>query len=143
MLHAHWLKNFCPSRFAKKNFCRWVIAVIVPCSLVGRAAAADWPQWQGPDRNAISKQTGLLQQWPEGGPPLAWKIDGVGTGYSAPSISRCRMFGMSHRGDQEIVWARSEADGSEIWATPIGPAHNEGVPQGREGTGCTPTVDGE
>ena len=35
------------------------------------AAAADWPQWQGPDRNAVSKESGLLQEWPEGGPTLS------------------------------------------------------------------------
>lgn len=37
----------------------------------------DWPQWQGPDRDAISKETGLLQEWPEGGAPLAWRINGL------------------------------------------------------------------
>src|SRR5687767_10489735 len=51
------------------------------------AWSADWPQWQGPDRNAISKETGLLQEWPEDGPSLAWRIKGLGGGYSAPSIA--------------------------------------------------------
>src|SRR2546430_12725832 len=37
------------------------------------ASGADWPQWQGPDRNAISKESGLLKEWPKDGPPLAWK----------------------------------------------------------------------
>ena len=44
------------------------------------AAAADWPQWQGPDRNAISQETGFLQAWTPEGPPLAWKVDGLGLG---------------------------------------------------------------
>ena len=44
------------------------------------ARAADWPQWQGPDRNAVSKETGLLQEWPKDGPPLAWKAEGLGGG---------------------------------------------------------------
>ena len=38
--------------------------------------AADWPQWRGPDRNGKSAETDLLQEWPEGGPPLAWKASG-------------------------------------------------------------------
>ena len=38
----------------------------------------DWPQWQGPDRNAVSAEPGLLQQWPEDGPPLAWRIGDLG-----------------------------------------------------------------
>jgi hypothetical protein len=33
----------------------------------------DWPQWQGPERNAISKEKGLLQEWPQAGPALAWR----------------------------------------------------------------------
>lgn len=33
--------------------------------------AEDWPQWQGPERNGISKETGLLQEWLKDGPPLA------------------------------------------------------------------------
>jgi hypothetical protein len=37
----------------------------------------DWPQWQGPDRNAISKERGLLQTWPEKGPPLVWRAKGI------------------------------------------------------------------
>ena len=47
----------------------------------------DWPQWQGPDRNAISRETGLLKEWPEAGPPLAWKSAKLGGGYGAPSIA--------------------------------------------------------
>ena len=44
-------------------------------------ATADWPQWQGPDRNGLSKETGLLQQWPPAGPPAVWSISGLGAGY--------------------------------------------------------------
>ncbi|TWU36109.1 hypothetical protein [Novipirellula artificiosorum] len=52
------------------------------------SVAEDWPQWQGPQRNAISTEQGLLQQWPEGGPPLAWRVDGLGGGDSAPAEER-------------------------------------------------------
>ncbi len=103
----------------------------------------DWPQWQGPDRNAISKETGLLKQWPEGGPRLVWSNEEIGGGYSAPSVADGQMFGMSNRGVDEFVWCLSETDGKEIWATRLGPAVTEGGSQGSEGPGCTPTVDGE
>jgi outer membrane protein assembly factor BamB len=108
------------------------------------AVADDWPQWQGPDRNAISKERGLLQEWTKEGPRLAWKIKGLGGGPSTPSIAGGRIFGMSHRGQDEVVWAVSEADGKALWATRLGPAFNqEGWSQGNEGPGSTPTVDGE
>jgi outer membrane protein assembly factor BamB len=50
---------------------------------------------------------------------------------------------MSNRGNDEIIWALAEKDGKEIWATRLGPAYRQRMPQGREGPGCTPTVDGE
>jgi outer membrane protein assembly factor BamB len=109
----------------------------------GVANAADWPQWQGPDRNAVSKETGLLKEWPKDGPPLAWKIADLGGGYSAPSVAAGRIFGMSNRGDYQVVWALSEADGTEQWAMRVGPAVRQGMRQGIEGPGSTPTVDGE
>ena len=39
------------------------------------AGADDWPQWQGPDRNAMCAERGLLQAWTPDGPPLVWKAD--------------------------------------------------------------------
>ena len=107
------------------------------------AAADDWPQWQGPERDGISKETGLLKEWPKDGPPLAWEVKGLGGGYSAPSVAAGRIFGMSYRGGDEVVWALDEKDGKEKWAATIGPAcHDIGSP-GSEGPRCTPTVDGD
>jgi outer membrane protein assembly factor BamB len=119
------------------------LVLLSATAFAGQTGSFDWPQWQGPDRNAISKERGLLQEWPKEGPPLAWKVKGLGGGYSAPSIAAGRIFGMSNRGDDEVVWALSEADGKTLWVTRLGPAVRQGRPQGREGPGCTPTVDGE
>jgi outer membrane protein assembly factor BamB len=105
--------------------------------------AADWPQWQGPNRNAVSSESGLLKTWPKDGPPLAWRIKGVGGGDGAPSIAAGQIFGMGNRGGEEVVWALSEKDGNELWATPLGAAVEQRMPQGKEGPGCTPTVDGD
>ena len=124
----------------KRLFCFFVLVLL---NTTGFAESLDWPQWQGPDRSAISEETGLLQAWPESGPPLAWRIEGIGGGYSAPSIAAGRLYGMSNRGDDEVVWALSEADGKEVWVTRLGPACQEGGPQGKEGPGCSPTVDGD
>src|SRR5262245_34052638 len=85
---------------------------ILALSATAAATRDDWQQWQGPDRNAIAKEKGLLKEWTKDGPPLAWKIKGLGGGDSAPSIAAGRMFGMSNRGNDEVVWALSEKDGS-------------------------------
>ncbi|MFO0915867.1 MAG: PQQ-binding-like beta-propeller repeat protein [Pirellulales bacterium] len=107
------------------------------------AGPFDWPQWQGPQRDAVSRETGLLQEWTADGPPVAWKVSNLGGGYSAPTIAAGRIYGMSNRGDDEVVWALSEKNGEEVWVSKIGPAHREGPPQGVEGPGCSPTVDGD
>jgi len=107
------------------------------------SAQFDWPQWQGPDRTAHSKETGLLKEWPKDGPPLVWKVKGVGGGDSTPSVAAGRLYGMSHRGSDEIVWALSEKDGKEIWAVRIAPAQPQNWPQSKEGPSATPTVDGD
>jgi outer membrane protein assembly factor BamB len=112
--------------------------------LLSSASADDWPQWQGPSRNAVSREQGLLKEWPKDGPPLAWKATGLGGGDSAPSIAAGRIFGMSNRSENEVVWALSENDGKELWVSRLGPAFQQtGWPQGKEGPGCTPTVDGD
>src|SRR5687767_11010517 len=79
--------------------------IIVASSPYAWCGNFDWPQWQGPDRTAHSKETGLLKEWPKDGPPLAWKIKGLGGGDSTPSIAAGRIYGMSHRGEDEFVWA--------------------------------------
>ncbi len=107
------------------------------------AVGQDWPQWQGPNRNAVSPETGLLQAWPEGGPALAWRVDGLGGGDSAPAVANGKIYGLSNRDGQEIVWALSESDGSQIWISSLGEAASQGVPQSKEGPGGTPTVDGD
>jgi outer membrane protein assembly factor BamB len=101
----------------------------------------DWPQWQGADRTAVSRETGLLKSWPKEGPPLAWKVKGVGGGFSTPSIAAGRVFGMGFVGDDEVVWALEEATGKEIWSTRIAKA-TRGIDHG-SGPRCTPTVDGD
>jgi len=111
--------------------------------LASCVSAEDWPQWQGADRNAVSKETGLLKEWPKDGPPLAWKIQGLGGGDSAPAIAAGRIISMSNRGEDEVVWAVSEKDGKELWVSRLGPAFKQQPSQGKEGPGCTPTVDGE
>src|SRR6185503_5462876 len=56
------------------------------------AATTDWPQWQGPDRNGVSKETGLLAQWPATGPSRVWSVNTIGAGYGSIAIKDDRIF---------------------------------------------------
>ena len=77
----------------------------------------DWPQWRGPHRDAICTETGLLKEWPKDGPPLLWKHTGLGGGYSTPAIVGGKLYGMSYRGNDEVVWCLDDATRKELWAT--------------------------
>src|SRR5215218_4136580 len=116
--------------FFMKRF-GWCLALLLPAvsAFAESASPFDWPQWQGPDRNAVSKETGLLREWPKDGPPLAWKVNGLGGGDGAPSVAAGWIFGMSNRGKDEVVWALSEADGKTLWSTRLGPAFAQQMPQ--------------
>ena len=128
---------------ARSNQLLVLASIVILFLTTAIAEASDWPQWQGPNRDGKSAETGLLKQWPENGPPLAWRIDKLGGGDSAPAVAGGRIYLMANRGEEEVVWALSEKDGSEIWAIPLGPAVQQRASQGKEGPGCTPTVDGE
>jgi outer membrane protein assembly factor BamB len=103
--------------------------------------AFDWPQWQGPERTALSRETGLLSDWAEGGPPLVWKTTGLGEGYSTPTVAAGRIFTMGNRDKSEYVLALAEKDGKELWAAEVGPVRADGG--GYAGPRCSPTVDGD
>jgi prepilin-type processing-associated H-X9-DG protein len=103
------------------------------------ATDRDWPQFHGPRRDSICRDTGLLKRWPENGPELLWKIDKVGRGYSSISIADGRLFTMADRrdGDMEsqFVIAYDLANRRQLWATRVGRPHDDG-PR------CVPTVSG-
>src|SRR5687767_12366996 len=105
--------------------------------------ADDWPQWRGPNRDGISKETGLLKQWPEDGPKLLWQVNDLGDGYSTPAVVGERLYLMSNKGaDDEFVQALNVADGKPAWTTRIGKVGpNKGPPY--PGARSTPTVDGD
>jgi outer membrane protein assembly factor BamB len=103
-------------------------------------AGANWPQWRGPNRDGVSKETGLLKQWPADGPPLLWKASGAGRGYSSFSVANGRLYTMGLRGDREFVIAFDIANGKEAWATAHGGAFRNDRGDGPRGT---PTVDGD
>lgn len=115
----------------------------VSFSDVPKDAGKDWPQFRGPARDNISKETGLLKEWPQGGPPLAWKAKGVGDAHSTVAIAGGKIFTGGKIGDAVAVVALNEKDGTQAWKTDIGMPGRS--PEGQGGTGprATPTVDGD
>jgi outer membrane protein assembly factor BamB len=107
---------------------------------IGVLHAADWPQWQGADRTRISKETGLLKQWPANGPAVVWQATGLGNGYGSMAVAGERVFVQGTRGGNSIVVALNRADGKEVWSKALGRSTNDDRGPGPRGT---PTVDGD
>ncbi|MEZ6074030.1 MAG: PQQ-binding-like beta-propeller repeat protein [Pirellulales bacterium] len=80
--------------------------------------------------------------WPAGGPPLVWAADGLGEGFSAPSVVGRFIYLMGNRdGNEQVITLDSDDAGCEVWATTIGPVRHDG--SGYPGPRSTPTVDGD
>jgi outer membrane protein assembly factor BamB len=99
----------------------------------------DWPQWHGPDRTNISTETGLLKEWPTGGPKMLWQARDLGAGYGTVAIKGDRIYLQSAREGKSVVMALNRADGKPVWIAPIGRALDQDRGGGPR---STPTVDG-
>ncbi len=103
----------------------WVLSV---------ARGDDWPQWRGPQRDGKSTEKGLLESWPQDGPPLAWQAKGLGRGYASVSVVGDRIYTLGLKGGQ-TMFALDANDGRLVWETAV--SEQDQPPN------CTPTVDGD
>jgi outer membrane protein assembly factor BamB len=105
----------------------------------GAAPAADWPQFRGPNRDGVSRETGLLKSWPAGGPKVLWKVP-LGEGYSHIAVANGRLFTLYSQGSQELAVALDAATGKLIWRVPIDRKYQSDMGNGPR---STPTVEGD
>ena len=111
--------------------------------------AADWPQWRGPDRSGVSAETGLLKEWPKGGPDLAWSFENAGSGYGSFAVVGGRVYllgarPLSAEGGKRVEQLIALDDqGKERWKADIGPMWDFEGNQWSGGPNSTPTVDGD
>ena len=106
--------------------------------------ADNWPQWRGPQRDGISKENGLLKEWPKEGPKLLWKVSDLGSGYSTPAVVGDRMYLLANQGmESEFVQAHGVQDGKRIWRTPVGKVGTNIAQMNYAAARSTPTIDGD
>jgi len=101
-------------------------------------AGCFWPRFHGPRGDNISDATGLLTEWPEGGPPLVWTATGIGEGYAGVTIAEGLIYTSGNIDEKSVVTALT-LDGQTEWQTDNGPAWTDSYP----GTRSTPTIDGD
>jgi outer membrane protein assembly factor BamB len=91
---------------------------------------AGWPQWRGPWRDGISRETGLLQSWPSAGPPLVWQATGLGRGYSAPILVDGRII-LTGDGEDQLEIHALDLQGRPLWRTQNGESWKRPYPGAR------------
>jgi outer membrane protein assembly factor BamB len=104
----------------------------------GPAAAVDWPQFRGVNRDGVSAETDLPRSWPAEGPRVLWKR-AIGEGYSGISVVGDRLYTMDSDGTTEYVVALEAGSGKEVWRVPAGAKLVDSMGNGPR---TTPTLDG-
>jgi outer membrane protein assembly factor BamB len=112
------------------------ITVIILVLLPLLAYPQNPTKWRGPNRNGYYNETGLLKEWPAGGPEILWQYDKLGEGYSSPAFGNGRIY-ISGMEDQTGYVYALEQDGRLIWKTPYGKEWLKSYP----GSRGTPVID--
>ena len=131
-------------------------AVLLACGLAAAVARADdWPQWLGPERDGVWRETGILEHFPPGGPKVRWRAP-VGIGYAGPAVAAGRVYLMDRvlaegvknpasgfsrdpLDGKERVLCLDEATGKVLWKREYDCKYEVGYPAGPR---ATPTVVG-
>src|ERR1051325_7821670 len=121
-----------------------LLAVLCGGLIATIAAADDWPQFRGPERSGISKEKGLLRDWPKAGPKLAWTFKDAGLGFSSVAVVKGVVYtlGTDAKFTEEQIIAIDEKKGTELWRVKLGPLYTYKGNTYGDGPRSTPTVDG-
>ncbi len=132
-------------------------STLVAASLLPLAAfAADWPQWHGPQRDGVWRESGTLEKFPEGGPRVVWRT-AINRGYAGPAVARGRVFVMDRKSvdtretrnetartglapGNERILCLDAANGRLIWEKSYDCPYSVDYSAGPR---VTPTVDGD
>ena len=119
----------------------WLLAA---APAVDVAAESPWPQWRGPHRDGISAEKNLLKDWPEGGPPLAWKFSEAGFGYGEVAVVGDDLYLLGKFDGEGECLVRLDAKTGKAAGNraKIDDAPNKYLTQWGGGPRSTPTVEG-
>ena len=116
-----------------------LFVMIVPILCVH---GADSGRFRGPTGDGMFPETGLLKKWPEGGPKLAWSVNGLGEGFSSAAVVDGTVYVTGMDDQKQGYLFAFNSDGSPKWKVAYGPEMGKMGPA-VAGTRGTPTVDGD
>ena len=113
-----------------------LVTILILGILTLRSESQVTAQWRGPDRSGGYPETGLLREWPAGGPALLWSASDIGKGYSSAVCDGKKVYVTGMQNDMDILTAIDEK-GTILWQLPYGASWSGTHPDTR----CTPAVD--
>jgi outer membrane protein assembly factor BamB len=114
------------------------LALLAILTVTSTSLCDDWPQWRGPNRDEISKETGLKKDWSKDAPKLLWTYREAGRGYGGPSIVGGKIYLTGCRDDKtDFLICVDVKNGKELWVTEFADFYDNGWGGGPRGN---PTV---
>lgn len=107
-------------------------------ALVAPAYGQDWPQWRGPDRDAVAKGFAVPTNWPAS-LTKKWSAE-VGDGVSTPALVGDRLLVHSRQGDNEVIRCLEADSGREVWQDAYSTPSVRGPASGFSGPRASPAV---
>lgn len=105
----------------------------------GLSWAGDWPEFNGPDRDGISKEKALASSWSKEGPKVLWQLN-VGPGFGGAVIQNGKVYFTDREDDEkDLVRCLDFKTGKELWR--MSKDRPGRLPY--NGSRCTPTADGD
>jgi outer membrane protein assembly factor BamB len=123
------------AQFLRKSLVAFLILI---GGRIGILCASDWPQFLGPERNGVSKESGLVKAWGKDGPKVIWEKE-VGEGYSGPVVAEGIVIIFYRLGDQEVVEALNADTGKQVWLYSYETQYEDDLGKGN-GPRSTPSV---
>jgi outer membrane protein assembly factor BamB len=133
----------------------WLTFVNLAVLLSPTAFGDDWPQWLGPQRDGVYRETGVTKQIPAGGLPVLWRVP-INGGYAGPAVAKGRVFVSDYvisdgkivnepgtrnkvQGNERIL-CLDQKTGKELWKYTYARPYEISYASGPR---ATPTVDGD
>ncbi len=128
---SHW--------FNRKNTAMKILPVLCLAALAAPCLADDWPQWGGPQRDIVWRETGITRQFETDGLlPRVWSTP-IAEGYSGPAVASGRVYITDRVAAEhtERVLCLNAETGAVVWQHEYAARYTVSYPAGPR---ATPTV---
>ncbi len=131
---------------------RCLIILGLALTTIPGASADDWPQWMGPNRDNVWRESGIVEKFPDGGPKVLWRTPIAG-GYAGPAVADGRVFITDYVTTDDVkvdnfdrkeftgherIQCLDEATGRVLWTHEYPVKYAISYPSGPR---CTPNVE--